>query len=228
MQRLYQGKTKDVYEKDSNHVLLQFKDDVTGSDGSFDPGANTVGLTIPGSGQANVKFTKYFFEKLKEKQIPTHFVSANVEDASMIVKKAKMLGKGIEVIVRFYADGSFVRRYGDYCKKHDPLGGLIECTIKDDERGDPPILKDALITLGILTKDEYEKMMILTKDIATIVKNELAKRDVTLYDIKFEYGRKPETSELMLIDEISPGNMRVYRDQELIEPMELHNLFFGH
>src|SRR5690625_3835109 len=89
MQRLYQDKTKDVYEKDSNHVLLQFKDDVTGSDGSFDPGANTVGLTIPGSGQANVKFTKYFFEKLKEKQIPTHFVSANVEDASMIVKRSE-------------------------------------------------------------------------------------------------------------------------------------------
>src|SRR5690625_7354605 len=102
----------------------------------------------------------------------------------MIVKKAKMLGKGIEVIVRFYADGSFVRRYGDYCKKHDPLGGLIECTIKKDKRGDPPFLKEALIPVGILPKEENEKMINLTKEIEAIVKNELAKKVERLYELK--------------------------------------------
>ena len=37
---------------DGNNVLLKFKDDVTGEDGVFDPGANTVGLSIEGAGQS--------------------------------------------------------------------------------------------------------------------------------------------------------------------------------
>ena len=49
MNLTYQGKTKDVYKLDNGDVLLKFKDDVTGENGVFDPGANTVGLTIEGA-----------------------------------------------------------------------------------------------------------------------------------------------------------------------------------
>lgn len=44
MKKIYQGKTKDVYELNDKEVLLKFKDDVTGKDGVFDPGQNQVGL----------------------------------------------------------------------------------------------------------------------------------------------------------------------------------------
>ena len=74
MKLLYSGKTKDVYAADDHHVLLKFKDDVTGEDGVFDPGANTVGLTIDGMGQSGLRMTTYFFEKLEAQGIPTHFV----------------------------------------------------------------------------------------------------------------------------------------------------------
>ena len=50
MELVYKGKTKDVYKLEGGNVLLKFKDDVTGEDGVFDPGANTVGLTIEGAG----------------------------------------------------------------------------------------------------------------------------------------------------------------------------------
>ena len=46
MEKIYQGKTKDVYALDNGNVMLKFKDDCTGKDGVFDPGENTVGLTI--------------------------------------------------------------------------------------------------------------------------------------------------------------------------------------
>jgi len=62
---LYKGKTKDVYYKNEREVLLAFKDDVTGEDGVFDPGANTVGLSIDGAGMSALKMTTYFFERLK-------------------------------------------------------------------------------------------------------------------------------------------------------------------
>ena len=64
-----------MYTKQTGgNVLLKFKDDVTGEDGVFDPGANTVGLTIEGAGKSGLRMTTYFFEKLAEKGIPTHLL----------------------------------------------------------------------------------------------------------------------------------------------------------
>lgn len=37
-----------------------------------------------------------------------------------------------------------------------------------------------------------------------------------MYDIKFEFGRIGETNEIALIDEISGGNMRAYKDGQYI------------
>ena len=58
MKLVYKGKTKDVYSLDDGNYLLQFKDDVTGADGVFDPGANTVGLTIEGAGKSGLKLPR--------------------------------------------------------------------------------------------------------------------------------------------------------------------------
>lgn len=228
MEQIYQGKTKDVYRLENGNILLKFKDDVTGEDGVFDPGANTVGLTIEGAGKSGLKMTKYFFEKLKELNIPTHYIEADLDDVTMTVKEAEMFGQGLEVICRFRAVGSFYRRYGAFCEEGQPLDSFVEVTIKDDERGDPPISKDALVMLNVLTAEEYDKLEKLTKQISNIVKDELAKKQLELYDIKLEFGKDKATGELMLIDEISGGNMRVY-DQEgnYIEPLELEKLFFN-
>lgn len=226
MKQIYKGKTKDVFKLDDEHVLLKFKDDVTGTDGVFDPGADTVGLTVEGAGKSNVKMTTYFFEKLAEANVPTHFVSADLKQGTLTVKNAEMLGKGLEVICRYRAVGSFLRRYGAYCHEHDKLDGIIEITIKDDERKDPPISKATLLALHILTESEYEEMITLTTKISEIIKNEFAQKSLELYDIKLEFGRDQQTGEIMLIDEISAGNMRVYQNKEPVEPMKLEELFF--
>src|SRR5699024_4393020 len=110
MERIYTGKTKDVYRHKVGEVLLQFKDDVTGTDGVFDPGANTVGLSIEGMGKSGLRLSTYFFEKLTREGIATHYVSANLDKAQMVVKEAKMFGQGLEVICRYRAVGSFYRR----------------------------------------------------------------------------------------------------------------------
>ena len=47
---VYTGKTKDVFALENGNYLLKFKDDCTGKDGVFDPGENSVGLTIEGVG----------------------------------------------------------------------------------------------------------------------------------------------------------------------------------
>lgn len=224
MEMIYKGKTKDVYAIENGNYLLKFKDDVTGENGVFDPGANTVGLTIEGVGKAGLSLTKFFFEKLNSMGIPTHYVSANIDDATMTVKPATMFGNGVEVICRYRAVGSFLRRYGMYAEEGQPLDAFVEITLKDDERQDPPITEDALDMLGILSKDEYKILKDLTKKIGNVVKEELAKKGMELYDIKFEFGRIGEDKHIALIDEISGGNMRAYKDGKYIEPLELERL----
>lgn len=224
MRLVYSGKTKDVYDLADGNYLLKFKDDVTGENGVFDPGANTVGLTIEGVGKAGLRLTKFFFEILREKGIPTHYIDANIEEATMTVKPATLFGKGLEVICRYRAVGSFFRRYGMYVKEGQPLDAFVEVTLKDDSREDPPITVDALVLLGILSRDEYTVLKDLTKKIGSIVKAELAKKGIELYDIKFEFGRVGKDKQIALIDEISGGNMRAFKDNKYIEPLLLEKL----
>lgn len=227
MELIYKGKTKDVYKLSENQVLLKFKDDVTGENGVFDPGANTVGLTIDGVGKSGLKMTSYFFEKLEQLGIATHYLSSDIENVSMVVRQADAFGKGLEVICRYRAVGSFIRRYGAYCEEGMVLDKFVEVTIKDDERGDPTISKDALVMLNVLSEEEYESIKASTKQICDVVKEELAQKGLELYDMKLEFGRDKETGKTILIDEISGGNMRVYQDGKYITPMELEKIFLG-
>lgn len=227
MKLINQGKTKDVYILEDGNYLLKFKDDVTGKDGVFDPGANTVGLTMEGAGNAALRLTTHFFKVLEGKGIPTHFVEANIAESTMTVKKAEVFGEGIEVICRYRAVGSFLRRYGKYVEDGQPLAGLVEITLKDDGRGDPLITSDALEMLGILSKDEYRLLKKLTLEICEVVKAELSQKGLELYDIKLEFGRVGENKEIALIDEISGGNMRAYKDGVYIEPLELEKILLG-
>ena len=227
MELIYKGKTKDVYRLNNGNIQLHFKDDVTGEDGVFDPGANTVGLTLDGAGESALKVTTYFFEKLASLNIPTHYLASDVEAKTMLVKDALMFGEGLEIICRYRAVGSFYRRYGAYCEEGQPLDAFVEVTLKDDERGDPPISQDGLVQLRILTNEQYQELIQLTKVISQFVKEELAKKNLELYDIKLEFGRDKETNQIMLVDEISGGNMRVYDEHnQYIEPLTLEKILF--
>lgn len=226
MKLVYTGKTKDVYELENGNYLLKFKDDVTGENGVFDPGANTVGLVMEGAGRAGLSLTKFFFEKLKAANIPTHYIDADLKEATMTVLPATVFGKGLEVICRYRAVGSFLRRYGLYAQEGQPLDAFVEVTLKDDLRQDPPISMSALDMLGILSAEEYTTLEKLTKQISQIVKDELSKKGIELYDIKLEFGRIKE-GQVALIDEISGGNMRAYKDGVYIEPLELEKLMLA-
>ena len=223
---VYTGKTKNVYALENGNYLLKFKDDVTGKDGVFDPGMNEVGLTIEGVGDVNLRMTDYFFKKINAAGIRTHFVQANFDDTTMEVLPAKVFGKGLEVICRYKAVGSFYRRYSDYVEEGADLPAYVEMTFKNDEKGDPLVTKDGLVVLGVMTEEQYDAIREMTQQITRIVADEMAARGMVLYDIKFEYGYDAD-GKVMLIDEIASGNMRVYKDGKYIDPMTLSELFFA-
>ena len=223
---VYVGKTKNVYALENGNYLLEFKDDCTGKDGVFDPGENSVGLTIEGVGDVNLRMSMYFFEKINAAGIKTHYVSADLAKTTMEVLPAKVFGKGLEVICRHKAVGSFFRRYGQYIEEGADLPAYVETTFKNDELGDPLVTKDALVILGVMTEEQYEAIKEMTQKITQIVADDLKEKGLVLYDIKFEYGYDAE-GKVMLIDEIASGNMRVYKDGKYIDPMTLSKMFFA-
>ena len=194
MKKIYAGKTKDVYELENGNVLLKFKDDCTGKDGVFDPGENSVGLTIEGIGKANLQTSVYYFEMLKAAGIKTHYVSADVENATMEVLAAENFGKaqggnGLEVICRLVATGSFIRRYGEYIKNGTRIpDGYVECTFKNDEKGDPLVTAEGLAALGVMSEEMFASMKEQTLKITKIVADDLKSIGLDLWDIKFEFG----------------------------------------
>ncbi len=223
---VYTGKTKNVYALEGGNYLLKFKDDCTGKDGVFDPGENSVGLTIDGVGDVNLRMSVYFFEKINNAGIKTHYVSANLDDTTMEVLPAEVFGKGLEVICRYKAVGSFFRRYSDYIEEGADLPAYVEMTFKNDEKGDPLVIKDALVALGVMTEKQYDDIKAMTQKITKIVADDLKEKGLDLYDIKFEFGYD-KNGDVMLIDEIASGNMRVYKDGEYVDPMTLSKLFFA-
>ena len=226
LELLYTGKTKNVYALPNGNCLLLFKDDCTGKDGVFDPGENSVGLTIEGVGDVNLRMSIYYFEKINAAGIKTHYVNADLEKTTMEVLPAKVFGKGLEVICRRKAVGSFFRRYNDYCTEGQDLPYYVETTFKNDALGDPLVTKDGLVDLGVMTAEQYDSLKAQTQAITKIVADDLAAKGLELYDIKFEFGYDPQ-GRVMLIDEVASGNMRVYKDGKYIDPMTLNGLFFA-
>ena len=223
---VYTGKTKNVYALPNGNYELLFKDDCTGKDGVFDPGENSVGLTIEGVGDVNLRMSIYYFEKINAAGIPTPYVSADLATTTMEVLPAKAFGKGLEVIWRRKAVGSFFRRYSDYCTLGQDLPYYVETTFKNDDLGDPLVTKDGLVDLGVMTAEQYDSLKAMTQAITKIVADDLKEKGLELYDIKFEFGYDPN-GKVILIDEVASGNMRVYKDGEYVDPLTLNKLFFA-
>jgi phosphoribosylaminoimidazole-succinocarboxamide synthase len=210
------GKTKDIVVHNDGTCTFTFKDDACGENGTFNPGANEVGLKIDGMGRASLLLSRHFFSILKEKGIPTHFISADVERGTMTCQNLHILP--VEFIWREKAWGSFCKMYG--IEQGLPLHGLIEATLKDDALGDPRINEETCVRLGKISKEQYDFCDSHTRRIGLILKEELAKYNYDLIDFKVEFG-VTSTGEILLADEISGGIWRILdKSGKSVDPVE--------
>jgi phosphoribosylaminoimidazole-succinocarboxamide synthase len=223
MELVKNGKTKDVYKLPDGNYLLRFKDTVTGHpSGESDPGGNMVIGSVAGAGSGALKMTAYYFELLKKHKILTHYVSADLSKNEMVVRPAMVFGNGLEFVVRYKATGSFVRRFGLYCKEGEELPKVFEVTLKDDAHDDPPVTREILAALKLMPPAQYDKIHDETIKICDIIRDDLNTRGLELIDIKIEFGLVD--GEIALIDEISAGNMRVYQNGKKLDYLTLSNL----
>ncbi len=212
---LYRGKTKDVYEDGPETVRLAFTDRVTENlQGEVDPGGNQVSeKLLPGTGLACLAMTAAAFAELAGQGFPTHMVSYDLGARSMVVRKAKPLGAGLEWVARWVGTGSFVRRFKSVPGVRDGMrfpSLVTEITIKDDAGQDPMIDPSAVVALGILTRQEMDELAALNRRVMQAIHAMFAARGLDLWDIKVEWGRDAATGALMLIDEVSANGCRAF------------------
>ncbi|HIH72221.1 MAG: phosphoribosylaminoimidazole-succinocarboxamide synthase [Thermococcaceae archaeon] len=214
MKLIYRGKTKDVYE-DGEFLIFYFKDSILGFGEKEDTGGNEVIGGRKGKGSVVLKQTEFFFKLLEKRGVKTHFVERLDERRAKFLKAERI---PLEVIYRYKAYGSFLRRYGELVKPLSDLD-IVEFTLKSDALGDPLICEEVTETLGIATKEEIEEMKKTTRKVAQILKEFFKSKGFEIIDFKLEFGRKND--ELLVIDEISGDTIRVMKGGKLLKQEEL-------
>ena len=70
-----------------------------------------------------------------------------------------------------------------------------------------------------MSLEMFQSMKEQTLKITKIIADDLKTIGLDLWDIKFEFGYNND--EVILIDEIASGNMRVYKDGKIVDPIQL-------
>ena len=210
MKTLYKGKTKDVLlDEAANQRYLLFKDDATGENGVFDPGANQVGGSVKGKGKVGLEVSKYFFELMEKNGVPTHYLGADLEKGLMKVKAVRV--PPLEFVLRFFTAGSMCRRFT--MESGIPFfPPYAEVTLKDDAQGDPLISERLCLMKGLLQPGQYDTAVNLLLRVGDVLRKELKELGLTLIDFKIEFGLDP-VGNFCVADEITPDIWRVKDEQ---------------
>ncbi|MEN3033695.1 MAG: phosphoribosylaminoimidazolesuccinocarboxamide synthase [Aquificaceae bacterium] len=198
--KLYEGKAKALYEIDKEQILMVFKDSAT----AFNAKKSS---NIQGKGELCCEISCELFKYLETKGIKTHFLKKHSENSMVVLKTTRL---DIEVVLRNFAEGSIVNRLkverGKEFKKP-----LLEFYLKNDELGDPIICESHIIALEIANSQTLNKIKTIARRVNSELFELFKKINLRLVDIKLEFGIKD--GEILLIDELSPDNMRL-RDKD--------------
>lgn len=209
MQEVYDGKTKTVFKDGNGDVFLLFKDSATGEDGMFDPGYNTVGGSVEGKGKIGLEVSQYYFDLMEANGIPTHYLGADLDNGLMKVRELTV--PPLEFVLRYETAGSMCRRFDlEEQIEFDPV--YTEVTLKSDEQGDPLITDRLCQMKGLLQEGQYDEGLDILVKVGAVLKEDLAKMDLNLIDMKIEIGYD-ENGKMYVVDEITPDIWRV-RDSE--------------
>jgi len=227
--KLFQGKVRDVYEADSNLLLMVATDRISAFDVVFSEG-------IPQKGQVLTRISNKWFGMIN--QIPNHLISTTpqrelpflthypeLKDRAVLVKKLKRLD--VECVARDYLFGS---AWKEYQEKGEICGVQLPPGMKQAERLPSPIFTPA--TKAASGHDEnvsFEECISIVEDeeTARIMKeasleiyswahNLLWDKDIILSDTKFEFGIDEE-GKVYLIDEVlTPDSSRFWSKESYL------------
>jgi phosphoribosylaminoimidazole-succinocarboxamide synthase len=226
---LAEGKTKQIYAYAGDDALAYMvsKDQITAGDGARRN-------EMVGKSRWSTITTANVFRLLNEEGIATHLVE-QVNDTTLLVRRCAMLP--VEQVMRCIATGSYLKRHPEVSEgtRFEPV--LVETFLKDDARHDPQIWEEDIVRMGLATPQEIAWMAGEGQRVFETLERAWAGVDVTLVDLKIEFGRDPQ-GKLMVADVIDndswrlwPGgdktrmlDKQVYRNLRNVTPEELQGI----
>jgi phosphoribosylaminoimidazole-succinocarboxamide synthase len=198
---LAEGKTKLIYAHpdDSTLAYMVSKDNITAGDG-------VRRNELTGKSRWSTTTTANVFRLLNTEDIATHFVD-QVNEVTLLIRRCTMLP--IEHVQRRIATGSYVRRHPEISEgtRFDPL--LIETFLKDDARHDPQVWQDDIISMNIANTQELAWMVEQGQRVFATLERAWAGLDVTLVDLKIEFGRDSQNN-LLVADVVDNDSWRLW------------------
>lgn len=217
--KLAEGKTKIVYAHPTDPALaiLVHKDGITAGDGARRN-------QIDGKGALSGRTAANVFTLLNRSGIETHFVAAPAPDVSL-VRRCTMIP--LEVVMRRLASGSYLKRFPDVAEgtRFDPP--LVEFFLKDDARHDPQINEAEIVAQAIATAADVEHMISVGRQVFTVLESAWAGLDVTLVDMKIEFGRAAAAAPLIVADMVDNDSWRIWPAgdrQQMLDKQVYRNL----
>ncbi|MDG2282426.1 MAG: phosphoribosylaminoimidazolesuccinocarboxamide synthase, partial [Longimicrobiales bacterium] len=224
---LHRGKVRDVYEVDSDTLLMIASDRVS----AFDV---VLPQPIPHKGEVLTQITAWWLDQLND-ELSHHLIAVDpdriiarhpelAETRDQWARRAMLVHKTepvlVECVVRGYISGSAWKEY----KQSGTLAGeALANGLQESQRLDPAIFSPATkaqagehdenITFGqtkeILGEDLANRLKDLSLEIYGFGRDVAEKSNIILADTKFEFGHK--NGELMLIDEVlTPDSSRFW------------------
>ena len=206
MNFIHSGKVKDVYELDENNLLFHFTNRVSAYD-------VPMVTNINGKGEILCKFAEFWFNYLDTKN---HMVRLDAKD-KMVVKKLKMIP--LECVIRGYLYGSLFERYtvSANIMGLDPnlkLASRLSKPIFDpttkSEIHDVPISENQILEQKILTASELDYLRNTSINLYNQMCIVSDKAGFILADVKFEFGKDPQSDEIILADSLGPDEFRMW------------------
>ena len=224
LKKIHQGKVRDIYDVDAEHLLIVATDRLSAFDVVLpDP--------IPFKGEVLSRISLFWFDKTRG-IVPNHVSKLNIEDVvsdahdreqlrgrAMVVQKLKPLP--IEAVVRGYLIGSGYKDYvrsGAICGIHLPPGLRMA-----DQLPEPiftPASKapagqhdeniDFAAIVALVGKQHAEEVRAAALGIYRFAAKHARARAIIIADTKFEFG-VDKAGRLILIDEaLSPDSSRFW------------------
>jgi len=224
LQRIHQGKVRDIYAIDAEHMLIVTTDRLSAFDVVLpDP--------IPGKGRVLTQISRFWFERTShiipnhltamplERVVPDAAERALIADRSMVVKRLRALP--IEAVVRGYLIGSGWKDYqhtGMVCGISLPLGLqqadrlpepiFTPATKADMGEHDENISYDKVV--AAVGRGLAEQVRASALALYSFAAQHALARGIIIADTKFEFG-VDTAGHLTLIDEaLTPDSSRFW------------------
>ena len=199
--KLAEGKTKIIYAHPhkSDVFYMVHKDGLTAGDGARRS-------TLPGKGKLACQTTSNVFYLLEQEGIETHYIGMVGDDVNIVAKCAMI---PLEVVMRRIATGSYLKRNPGLAEgtHFDPT--VVEFFYKDDAQHDPLVTDAQIQEMGLATPAEIDFMRDTGRRVFEVLEAAWAKMEVTLVDLKIEFGRTMDGS-LVVADVIDNDSWRIW------------------